>query len=507
MGPQTLMANVVIMDGMAWLPKSLLGEARVQALRKELTAGLKQGMKGEIVEVEAFVENDFWFGLPRAYYEHTSTGKLPVVYEVCDAPIDTLSTTIDPKNEMQTDAVNTLCERLQRYPATQAMLQAGTGAGKTVMSLLIAGRLKQRTMILVHMESLYLQWQERIKTTVGGGLPGVFPDAKLGLFRGTTEDYEDCDICIGMIQTLVNRPPDHPVFKHFGLIIVDECHRTGSQTWNVVASRFNAAKRLAVTATPRRKDGGECLFHWHLGEIAWVGKLPLLSAKVFPVKTSFTLTGDYPKWIEESLMVKSEPRNMLIVREIMKAVSKDRKLLVVFKRIEHANMIKRLLDRMLPDYTVGLAVGSWFVDEDDAYSYTVDGRAYQAQFKKNGRYDIDQMNPAKHQGVVSGKSGIKKVKPKTRQVSAEQFKAACECNILLATERKVSEGFDLPRLDTLFITTPTWDIEQVAGRVLRPHKEKRPPVVTHFVDAEVPKYRRAWEACKIIYEDIGSEIL
>ena len=69
-----------------------------------------------------------------------------------------------------------------------------TGGGKTVCGLYIASQLKLPTIVLVHNTFLRDQWIERIKT--------FLPNARIGLFQGETQQVEDVDIIVGMLQTI-----------------------------------------------------------------------------------------------------------------------------------------------------------------------------------------------------------------------------------------------------------------------------------------------------------------
>jgi superfamily II DNA or RNA helicase len=60
--------------------------------------------------------------------------------------------------------------------------------------------------------------------------------------------------------------------------------------------------------------------------------------------------------------------------------------------------------------------------------------------------------------------------------------------ILLGTYNMVSEGFDLPKLDTLIMTTPKSNVEQSVGRIQRKSMKDRvytPLVVDIFDDFSV----------------------
>jgi superfamily II DNA or RNA helicase len=64
----------------------------------------------------------------------------------------------------------------------------------------------------------------------------------------------------------------------------------------------------------------------------------------------------------------------------------------------------------------------------------------------------------------------------------EDIEVSKEAQVLLSTYHYCSEGFDLPRLDTLFLASPRTDIEQSVGRVLRQHTDKQRPLILDFVD-------------------------
>lgn len=53
-----------------------------------------------------------------------------------------------------------------------------------------------------------------------------------------------------------------------------------------------------------------------------------------------------------------------------------------------------------------------------------------------------------------------------------------------------SEGMDVPSLDTLFLTTPMSDVEQAVGRILRPCKGKKNPIVVDFHDDHVRMFKK-----------------
>ena len=54
--------------------------------------------------------------------------------------------------------------------------------------------------------------------------------------------------------------------------------------------------------------------------------------------------------------------------------------------------------------------------------------------------------------------------------------------VMFGTYQACGEGFDVPELDTLILSTPKSDVEQAVGRILR-QKNKNEPLVIDFVDS------------------------
>ena len=81
---------------------------------------------------------------------------------------------------------------------------------------------------------------------------------------------------------------------------------------------------------------------------------------------------------------------------------------------------------------------------------------------------------------------------------------------LLATGRYIGEGFDDPRLDTLFLTLPvSWrgTIAQYVGRLHRLHDGKREVRVYDYADLNVPMLARMFDRRCQGYEAVGYTIL
>jgi hypothetical protein len=85
-----------------------------------------------------------------------------------------------------------------------------------------------------------------------------------------------------------------------------------------------------------------------------------------------------------------------------------------------------------------------------------------------------------------------------------------EERVLLATGKYIGEGFDDPRLDTLFVTLPiSWrgTVAQYVGRLHRLHDAKREVQVYDYADLDVPMLSRMFDRRCRGYEAVGYTIV
>jgi superfamily II DNA or RNA helicase len=127
----------------------------------------------------------------------------------------------------------------------------------TVMALKIIEMLQKKTLILVHKEFLMNQWIERIEE--------FLPGARVGKIQASVCDCEDKDIVIGMIQTMYNKTFPQEVYSQFGLTIIDEVHRIGSEEFSKTLLKTITPCMLGISATVERKDKLTKLLYMFIG--------------------------------------------------------------------------------------------------------------------------------------------------------------------------------------------------------------------------------------------------
>jgi len=146
-----------------------------------------------------------------------------------------------PPYDEQVKAIDIILEKL-KPPYGGAMLQAACAFGKTLTALRVIKKLGRTALIVVNKNFFMKQWTDEINQ--------YLPDAKVGYIQGPKCDYKGKDIVIGMIHTLSQKEFSEEVYNYFGLVVVDECHRTGSDTFSIVVPKFNAAYRYGLSIGP-----------------------------------------------------------------------------------------------------------------------------------------------------------------------------------------------------------------------------------------------------------------
>jgi superfamily II DNA or RNA helicase len=296
-------------------------------------------------------------------------------------------------------------------------------------------KLQVPTLVIVHKEFLMSQWEERLKE--------YLPNVQVGFAQQEDCSYLGKHVVIGMVHSLASKDYPKAFWSWPGLVVVDEAHRISARTWSNVPSRIRARHRLGLSATPRRKDGTENVFRYHLGREIFAATEKRMKPLIRRVYTEFRLvrSGSFnPTLAPESLILnflaQSEDRNNRIVELMLEATTAGRKLLIVSKRLEHLRTLEAKFRRAYHKHHQKVASVGWYVG----------GMSEDARDDSEGK------------------------------------------QVILATAQFASEGLDIPALDTVFLTMPMADIEQVVGRILRPSEGKKSPIVVDFRDDYVPVF-------------------
>ena len=134
------------------------------------------------------------------------------------------------------------------------IINAWVSWGKTFTGLAIAGKLGQKTLIIVHTVPLRNQWAAEVEK-VYGITPGI-----IGSGRMDTSSA----VVIGNTQSLYRRIPD--IRREFGTGILDEMLHVSSPTFSKVVDTNYARYKIGLSGTIERKDGKHVVFRDYFGQ-------------------------------------------------------------------------------------------------------------------------------------------------------------------------------------------------------------------------------------------------
>ena len=220
-------------------------------------------------------------------------------------------------------------------------------------------------------------------------------------------------------------------------------------TWAKILQQLPAKFKFGFSATPWRKDELHFLMWRLLGnKNACVSRKVVEAAgrMVWPeveiVHTDYRYPIQDPSqwtWMMSDL-VRDPERNQLIEREVRKRVNGDVHALVLTGRVEHVNLLSKMLQDLAPVVLTG---------------------------------ELSKTERAK---------AMKKVRAGTR--------------LTIATTSLLGEGIDVPGWNLLFLVYPISGgplTLQAMGRVTRPAEGKDKALVVDFVDSEVEILKAAFK--------------
>lgn len=371
--------------------------------------------------------------------------------------------------------------RDEQQPAADALLShrngvlsATTAFGKTVVAAYLIAQRKVNTLILVHTQALLNQWKRSLSEflEINETLP-EFPKKRgrkkqrsvIGQL-GSSKDCLSGFVDIAIMQSLISENEVRELVKDYGMVIVDECHHVSAVSFEQVLKAVKARYVYGLTATPARQDGHHPIIHMQCGPIRYqvdpkeqAQKRPFDHA-VIPRFTAFAqpVTDVKPWTITESYaaMQTDEVRNQQIITDVLDASRSGRTPIVLTEQYDHAKILA-------------------------------------AQLQAHSEHVI----------LLSGKGSAKEKRELLEQLTQIGSDVPL---ILVATGKYVGEGFDLPRLDTLFLAMPvSWKgtLSQYAGRLHRSYEGKQEVLIYDYVDFRIPMLERMYHKRLSGYAAIG----
>lgn len=343
-----------------------------------------------------------------------------------------------PRNSEQERIIKETVEWLKL--GANFLTEAPTGFGKTYCAMDIIAKVGKKTLVVVTKEDIRDQWIEAAEKVLG-----LKQGKGIGLVQGDICQTTGQGVVIAMIQSLAKdgRYPEY-AFNDFGLVIWDEAHRMGADHFSQSCYRVPAKLRLGISATPDRKDGKVKVIEAHIGKVKVVTTLAPMTPKVIVRKSPWQIPLRREKqpdgsWVMKqikhspaacghviNMMVKDHNRNVMLVKFIVSAYQKGRKILVQSDRKDHLEHLFSLVSK--------------------------------------------SSVPTPEMGYYA--TGLTK----------EQREVVKTKRVIFATYQMTAEATDIPTLDTLVMGTPKSDVRQVVGRILRTSPDKKQPIVFDMQD-------------------------
>jgi superfamily II DNA or RNA helicase len=357
------------------------------------------------------------------------------------------------------------------------ILSAATAFGKTVVCSNLIAQRKVNTLILLESSSLIEQWEKALSTFLS--IDEELPEYKtktgrikrrkslVGIIQGA-KDTSTGIVDIAMVGSLFKNASPHTRLKKYGMVLVDECHHSASDTFSRVLREVTAKYVYGVTATPFRGDGLEKINEMLLGPVRfqYTAKeraeeqgidhlvIPRFTRTVSPHGRDRIHINEAYKIIRNN-----EMRNEQISDDIKLCIEAGRTPVVLTRFTDHAEIL----------------------------------------------YDLVK-NYADHVFLLTGNEAKKEQLELRAQMDAVPVR---ESLILIATGQLIGEGFDYPRLDTLIMADPVaWKgiVEQYAGRLNRDYEGKQNVMIYDYIDANIPVFDNMYAKRLKAYKRIGYKL-
>lgn len=337
------------------------------------------------------------------------------------------------------------------------ILHAPTAFGKTVTAIGMIAKRKTNTLILVHSRQLLDQWVERLRS--------FLPDVKIGIIGGGQKKPSGV-IDIATYQSLIDKKDNSvsTLVQDYGHVVVDECHHVSAPRYEMVLNEVRAKYLLGLTATPERQDGHQKIIFMITGPIRHSAKKTQedtftqevqVHQLYHPMPECLLQAAERPKisdvyrWIMEN-----DDRTQLIVASVLESIQQSRHPIVLTERREHAESINAILL------------------EKGIQSVVLKGA----------------MRAAERRSVENN---------------------LATAQVVVATGKYAGEGFDLPRLDTLYLAMPiAWKgaLAQYAGRIHREIDGKTNVTIHDYADFALPMLQRMFKKREKSYKAMGYKI-
>jgi len=299
---------------------------------------------------------------------------------------------------------------------------------------------QQKTLVLAHQTDLVEQFcGETLNDPKGKLFNGRrYKKKPIAGICKSYSDFEKHQICFATYQTFLSNKGKKllkRIRNMFGIVLVDEVHRTPANRYNEIISKFSAKKMWGMTATDDRKDGKYILSELMIGPVIHRVDAPTLQAKVMCVESGMVNSRKFRNWnTAMNILFSNEKRNNLIAKYAVNDAKRGHIVLIPTVRINHAKLLEEKINKLYGDKVCFLFTGS--ISKDD------------------------------------------------RQKARDAMNYNKKIKVCIAT-RSMLTGMNIARWSAIYTVAPTSNepvYMQEVFRICTPHEGKKTPIIRYFFD-------------------------
>lgn len=405
-----------------------------RAIRSHLFRRQKNYNSPDFTIMRFFLESPKFLTIPRFFPIHKYINEPIKIIDNTHVGEDIIiEHSITPRNNAQIAGMNYM------FLNDNGMIKFGPGMGKTVISIHMIAERKKKTLIVVHRDSLDKQWRNRL-------LEHSSMESKdIAMLNSNKfeEQLMTSPIIISTCQTMGSILRRYPMEyfialnkANIGVSIFDELHTTvGAPTFSLCSIHAPSRVVYGLSATPYRNDNNTDILKYHLGEMFESDSdEDTMPAEVTFILVDFDIDNEYREqylhWEGQfqrsrylNIMKNSKIFMDLVKALLLKLTKEDRHLLFIAERV--GKLINPLFDWLPYDDKSKFIAGS----------------------------DLEEL----------------------------------EKKVSFSTPGKIRDGIDVPWKDSLLVTSPVKNMEQLSGRITRIYPEavdppKPTPLIFDMVD-------------------------
>ncbi len=320
--------------------------------------------------------------------------------------------------------------------------------GKTILVAMLLAKVNTRSVIIVHRKELIDQFLQTFHEFTNIQDQEKFCGRKLVKINPKPEEIDGLSVALYTWQQFARGYGLKKLKKvrdKFGIVVVDEAHRSSSGVYSQRLSRFKAKYRCGLTATPKRKDNHEFIGNNILGPPMVQSKKEQLPIRYRYMDTGFVLP-DYKNmgnrewnWFWNKISTDRE-RNEFIAEFAKRDIKKGHKIIIPVKRVKQIELLAKFIKKEFEN----------------------------SKFQPNICMYADKL-----------------VKKKDRERLADGIRAG-DYDVVIATSTLISEGFNAPAMSCLYEVIPIFSVDNLYQEYSRirtkSHMKKRKPFVRVFID-------------------------